>query len=287
MAKARYYPLANTTAQNFASAWPGVIMPSLRVLVLHTTETSGWPGYSGGASAPTFTAYPDTVNKKLVWRQHFPLDMSCRALRNDPGGVNTNTTGTVQIELVGTSDSGGPGMFWPNAPDWALQDLADFCVWLRNEWGVPCTSTVRWVAYPASYGFNASQRLQGSDWLNYRGILGHQHVAENDHGDPGLFPIARLLQFTNTTPTEEFVLATKDEVKAALYEVLRDNPALIGRAVHKQQLFATVQSDGTPLTVGHVLNNNRDNDDKLAALAAKVDELVTDVAALKPTQPTV
>jgi hypothetical protein len=267
-------------------------MPSVRVLVLHTTETSGWPGYAGGASAPTFTAMPDTVNKKLIWRQHFPIDMSCRALRNDAGGVNTNTTGTVQIELVGTSDSGGPGMFWPNAPDWALQGLADFCVWLRNEWDVPCTSTVRWVSYPASYGFNASQRLGGSAWLAYRGILGHQHVPENDHGDPGLFPMSRMLSFTN--PVEEFVLATKDDVKAALLEVLKANPGVIGSAVHSQQLYRDVDDNGNPFTVGLALHNNRSNDDKIDAvnvrldnLTVKVTALADAVSALKPTQPTV
>jgi hypothetical protein len=196
MTKALYYPAANRTVQNFAGAFPGVIFSSLRALVLHTTETSGWPGYAGGASAPTFTALPDYANKKLIFRQHFPLNMSARALKNLSGGVNTNTTNVVQIELVGTSARGGPGMFWPEAPDWALNSLADFVKFLNAEWGIPMTSSVKWVSYPASYGFNASQRLSGNAWLNYRGILGHQHVAENDHGDPGLFPAARLLSFT-------------------------------------------------------------------------------------------
>jgi len=209
MAKALYYPEANRTAQNFAGAYPGVIFSSLRALVLHTTETSGWPGYSGGASAPTFTALPDYTNKKLLFRQHFPLNMSARALKNLSGGVNTNTTNVVQIELVGTSDKSGPGMYWPEAPDWALDSLADFIKFLNVEWGIPKVSTVKWVAYPASYGFNASQRLSGSEWLNYRGILGHQHVAENDHGDPGLFPWSRLAKYL--TKEDDLPLNTDDK----------------------------------------------------------------------------
>lgn len=205
--KALYYPDANRTVQNFANAYPGVIFSSLRAVVLHTTETSGWPGYSGGASAPTFTALPDYTNKRLVWRQHFPLNMSARALKNLSGGVNTNTTNVVQIELVGTSDKNGPGMFWPNAPDWALQDLADFLLWLHVEWGVATTSKVKWVSYPASYGFNASQRLNGDEWMAFRGICGHEHVPENDHGDPGLFPMARLQTFLE----EELALSADDK----------------------------------------------------------------------------
>lgn len=251
MAKALYYPPANRTTQNFASAYPGVIFSSLRCLVLHTTETSGWPGYSGGASAPTFTAMPDHTNKKLIWRQHYPLNMSARALRNDPGGVNTNTTSVVQIELVGTSDKGGPGMYWPEAPDWALQDLADFCKWLKAEWGVPTSGSVKWVDYPASYGFNASQRLSGGTWLDYRGILGHQHVPENDHGDPGLFPFARLAKFFN--PVEEFVVATKEEVKAALQEVLTSNLDEIGVAVTRAPIGR--MWDGKTSTLGGTLSS--------------------------------
>jgi hypothetical protein len=224
MTKALYYPPANRTAQDFSRAYPGVIFTSLRCLVLHTTETSGWPGYSGGASAPTFTALPDYTNKKLVWHQHFPLNMSARALRNDPGGVNTNTTNVVQVELIGTSEKSGPGMYWAEAPDWALASLADFIKFLNVEWGIPMTSTVKWVAYPASYGFNASQRLSGNAWTSYRGILGHEHVPENDHGDPGLFPWSRLNNYLeadlplNDADKTWIKTALDSQVKKALYE---------------------------------------------------------------------
>lgn len=194
MTKALYYPGASRV-QDFSGVYPGVIFSSNRALVIHTTETNDWPGYSGGASAPTFTAKPNYTTRKLDWRQHFPLNMSARALKNLSGGVNTNTTNVVQVELIGTSEKTGPGMYWAEAPDWALQSLAEFIRFLNVEWGIPMVSTVKWVAYPASYGFNASQRLNGSDWLAYKGILGHQHVTENDHGDPGLFPWSRLQTF--------------------------------------------------------------------------------------------
>jgi hypothetical protein len=33
-----------------------------------------------------------------------------------------------------------------------------------------------------------------AEWEAFKGICGHQHVPENDHGDPGNFPIKRLIE---------------------------------------------------------------------------------------------
>ena len=201
MTGTRFYPKADAKTQSFASAYPGDIMPHPNVLVLHTTEGTSWPGYSGGAVAPTLTAFPDAAAKALRWRQHFPINMSARALVNKAGGVQTNTLNVVQVELVGTCAKGGPGLYWPEAPDWALKGLADFLKWLHAEWPVPLRSTSRpWVAYPASYGTASGQRMGEAEWMNFSGICGHQHVPENVHGDPGAFPIARLLAMTAPTP---------------------------------------------------------------------------------------
>jgi hypothetical protein len=258
--KALYYPEANRTVQDFSRAYPGVIFSSLRALVIHTTETSGWPGYSGGASAPTFTALPDFTNKKLIFRQHFPLNMSARALKNLGGGVNTNTTSVVQIELIGTSDKNGPGLFWPEAPDWALKSLADFVKFLNAEWGIPMTSTVRWVSYPESYGFNASQRLNGSEWLAYRGILGHQHVTENDHGDPGLFPIARLLNFTKE---DQLALSTEDKawiasaIKAALDADHVEEDSQVRKALYDYWVTAWVHNPPMAVPNGTIVPDEK------------------------------
>jgi hypothetical protein len=212
LTRPRYYPPADHAVQWFADTWASASFSFLRAVVLHTTETSGWPGYGGGGSAPNFTAMPDSAGKRLVWRQHFGCDQSGRALLNLPGGVNTNTTNVVQIELVGTSAAGGPGMFWPDAPDWALADLAKFVRWLHDEWGVLPQASVTWKAYPGSYGTNNGVRLGGSDWLAYRGILAHEHVTENDHGDTGRFPIERLLAFA-TTPEDDMTAADVQAIK--------------------------------------------------------------------------
>ena len=71
--------------------------------------------------------------------------------------------------------------------------LARILAWFHTEYGVPLTSTVRWLPYPQSYGKTNGQRLSGPQYDAYRGILGHQHVSSNDHGDPGRIDIAQLL----------------------------------------------------------------------------------------------
>src|SRR5215471_17719630 len=54
----------------------------------------------------------------------------------------------------------------------------------------------RALANPSSYGTSNGVRLSGSAWNAYKGILGHQHVPENDHGDPGDINIAAIMGIT-------------------------------------------------------------------------------------------
>jgi hypothetical protein len=177
------------------------------VLVLHTTEGRSLPDYSGGSVAPNLTALPDVSKKKISWYQHFDIDRSSRALVNLSGGVETNTLNVVQLELVGTcspsthvSWGNAAHIYWPEAPDWALEQVADFMSWLHAEHNVPMTapSRAKWVAYPDSYG-PGGQRMSQSDWLAFKGVCGHEHVPENVHGDPGSLDITRLLAYTKDT----------------------------------------------------------------------------------------
>lgn len=221
MTKAAYYPAANRTAQNFASAFVGSTM-SPNCLVLHTTEGTSWPSYDGGAVAPHLTALPDFDAKKLIWRQHFPVTKSARALVNRAGGVQTNTANCIQIELVGTdgwaskANKNAPYKLadkwcWPtNATDWMLRDVAAFIRWCHTEWGIP---------YRAPYAFDDwrganSHRMSFSQWRAFEGVCGHSHVPENDHTDPGAFPIARVLTMaaggTNTNKENDDMPSVSD-----------------------------------------------------------------------------
>lgn len=237
MPGAATYPKANQRVQNFAGRYGGSrITPN--VTVLHTTETGTWPSYSGGATAPTLTARPDRGKRRLQWRQHFPLTMSARALRNESGGVETNTLNAVQVELVGTCskeyrDRYGY-FYWPDAPDWALRELAEFLAWLHGEWpAMKLEAAPRWVPYPDSYGAGG-QRFSMSEWRNFYGVCGHQHVPENVHGDPGDIDARRLMRFALAVNGRESAPVDRGQpeqprpkpfqaVRAALREIRRDS----------------------------------------------------------------
>lgn len=191
------YPGAST-AYWYQGKYPGNAMES-NVVVWHTTEGTSLPSYSGGSSAPNFTAVPDFTNKKIKWYQHFDFDTSARALMNKSGGVETNTANAVQVEIVGTCDpathkkwGSTKHLYTPELPDWVIRDLAAFAKWAHQNHGVKLESVVTFKAYPSSYGSNGV-RLTGSQWGKFYGHLGHQHVPENDHGDPGAFPMKKIL----------------------------------------------------------------------------------------------
>ncbi|MFJ5121938.1 peptidoglycan-binding protein [Kitasatospora sp. NPDC088548] len=196
-----FYPGADRTSQWFAGAYQGNQMTP-RCGILHTTEGTGWPDYDGGGSAPHITAKPDFAGRRLTFRQHFPFDRSARALVNASGGVETNTAGAIQIELIGTcdprthqawADRGFQHIYWPEAPEWALRDLAAFLAWNAQTNGIPLDGPSQWRAYPASYGAGNGVRMSFSTWNSFRGWAGHQHVPENLHGDPGNINFAALL----------------------------------------------------------------------------------------------
>lgn len=200
------YPGA-LTSHWYQDDYPGNRMAP-NTVVLHTTEGPTLDGYSGGSIAPNLTAVPHFADQKLVWYQHFDANVSSRALRNLAGGVETNTLNVIQVELVGTCDptthkkwGSTPHIYWPEAPDWALKELAKFLVWAHTTFGVPLSGPAEWPAYPSSYGATKA-RMSGSEWLAFKGICGHLHAPENDHGDPGALPFTKLLMFAAALSTK-------------------------------------------------------------------------------------
>lgn len=210
-------------------------------VVLHTTEGMTWPGYKDGATAPTLTSKPDIKAKRLVHRQHFPLERSARALRNPAGGVQTNTEDAIQIELVGTCDpthaktwngkvAGVDYIYWPAAPDWALRGLAAELAELHRLFpAIPLTAPAasRWLAYPASYGNANRQRMSNPGWDSFKGICGHQHVPENVHGDPGSIDIAKILAYAKNPLPPTRVTKARDLIGQAVV-LLREAAAKAG-----------------------------------------------------------
>lgn len=202
-----WYPSASK-AQDFSKKYPGSTMKP-NVVVLHSTEGTGWPGYNKGASAPNFTIRPNFNRKTVEVRQHFPANKSSRALENRPGGVETNTLNCVQIELVGTCDPAThkkwgsiQHIYMPEAPDWFIDGVSKLIEWLHQTYPsfpIKDGAPRGWGAYPGSYG-SAKTRMTNKEWNMSSGILGHQHVPENSHGDPGSFPIAKLVGKTTPKP---------------------------------------------------------------------------------------
>ncbi|PSK93026.1 hypothetical protein CLV30_13153 [Haloactinopolyspora alba] len=212
MARAIYYPKADRTAQWFGQG-NATITPNKGLW--HTTETGSWPGYSGGASAPQLTYDP----RKREWRQHFPLNRSARALRND-GRRQTNREDVVQIEIVCSSDESFAQQYgYPHVTelsDGAIEDLAEYVAWMHREWDVPITAAENWLPYPASYG-DTSARMSWSQFAAFQGWLGHLHAPGNTHGDPGALPVDRIIERARQiVGGEEEDEMTSEEVQAAV-----------------------------------------------------------------------
>lgn len=156
--------------------------------VLHTTESDPGTGpavvrYLQAIGAePHFVVDPsDGYVVQLV-----PADTYAKALTNLPGGVETNRRigGVLQVEIVGrAADVGGYDDAWYDVLRRVLQDLSD-------RFGI-------------FYEFRPDPaRLTFEQWLDpdLRGWLGHCHVPENDHWDPGTLDYARLLLHDPETP---------------------------------------------------------------------------------------
>jgi hypothetical protein len=198
------YPGADTTTQWYARTHPGDRFDA-NCGVFHTTEGANWPGYEGGATAPNLTIKPMIRAKTIMVRQHFPVNMSSRSLVNLAGGVETNTLNVEQIELIGTCDptkrirwkgvgvAGVDYIYWPDAPDWLLNEIAKVVAWFDKNHGIAADTDVKgvWTAYPDSYG-PGGQRFSNAHWKNFYGWCGHQHVPENVHGDPGAFDFPKI-----------------------------------------------------------------------------------------------
>lgn len=194
-----WYPPARTDLAHGGDA--GDHLGPVTVGVLHTTESpvgkyrpSGTDyGHFGHTNYPHFTA--DVQDGKFVAFQHISIRQAAKALKNQSGGVQTNKQGCIQIEVVGSATM-------PFTDREVLTaGLAELMRWIEDETDIPRQSTVTFKAYPASAGARNGVRLTGDQWNAYRGWLGHQHVPENEHGDPGAIDIKKLLGDAEAAPT--------------------------------------------------------------------------------------
>lgn len=164
-------------------------------IVLHTTE-GGWDSsmsvFRSRLTAPHVMAAPPSHPDGPRIVQFIPLDRSGYALRNDAGGAETNRDQVLQVEIV---------WYAARARELTGRDLD----WLGREVVGPliehADGDIRLTA-PTFYGpdagwtlasSSARQRMSTTEWDNFNGVCGHQHVPENDHWDPGAIDIDRIL----------------------------------------------------------------------------------------------
>ncbi|MDX0481415.1 hypothetical protein GOD90_20275 [Sinorhizobium medicae] len=144
-------------------------------IVHHTTEGSTAEGafraYRANRSDPHFT-----VDETGIY-QHIDTGRAARALRNPPGGGQTNRDSAIQIEVVG---------FAHRAKSMAtLRNVARLCRWIENTHGVPRTwpndlpKAAKNGRDPGDHNRNART------WDTRGGHYGHSQVPENTHWDPG------------------------------------------------------------------------------------------------------
>lgn len=207
-----YFPGSDSVTQNFSSRYPGALMKT-NTLLWHDTEGVSWPGYNGGATAPNSTVFLSIKERRMYMRSHFAWNRSARALENRPGGVETNTLNVFQVEIIGTCDpryrktwgtmTAGVDYFYiPDLPQWAIDELAKIPAWLHQvspAFPIVDGAPRGWLPYPASYGNDNGQRMTTAEWNAGRGMIGHQHARENDHGDPGDLDVPAIV--TSATGT--------------------------------------------------------------------------------------
>jgi N-acetylmuramoyl-L-alanine amidase len=144
-------------------------------IVHHTTEgstaESALQAFAKNRSDPHFT-----VDATRIF-QHIDTAEGARALRNEPGGVQTNRDSAVQIELVG---------FAHLPKDMrSLTQLARLCRWIEATHGVPRVWPAG-VPRPAKNGHDpGGHNRDAPTWDGQSGHYGHCHVPENSHWDPG------------------------------------------------------------------------------------------------------
>lgn len=129
------------------------------------------------------TQYLVDVPNRVVARC-VPETVASYGLADLAGGVRTNRAGSrlLQMEVCGHAAQ-LEQEFTPADWRWFGDLLRQLCL----TYGIPYAFPAPFATSPApAYGLNAPQRLTSAQYQQAAGILGHQHVPENEHSDPGI-----------------------------------------------------------------------------------------------------
>lgn len=158
----------------------GEFVPSNHKLTLHTVEGTS---FSGARS--TLIANRDephilvSVDGKTV-RQFIPFNRSSKSLAHPSGTPETNRAGCIQIEICG---------FAHDSHNWTegkMSRLAALCVLIEHRVNIERRTHCKWQSDVT--------RIPAEKFANWKGYIGHMHVPNNDHVDPGRFQITELFR---------------------------------------------------------------------------------------------
>ena len=181
-----WYPLAKK--DEFPNA--GGMIESPWRGVLHSTEGKSYAGaraaYTKGV-APHFTVSFEG-DKFQCW-QHMPIDRAAKALEHPAGTVDTNRLRCIQIEIVAYA-----GQIRTLKREY-LSGIGKLMRWCEANTGIKRTaldfhSDREGIVLATK---SSPVRLSVTDWKNFSGWCGHQHVPVNAHWDPGDIDIDYLM----------------------------------------------------------------------------------------------
>jgi hypothetical protein len=143
-------------------------------IIHHTTEGDTYAGaraaYQADQSDPHFTVEGEKIY------QHIDTSLAARALKNDPGGVETNRSSAVQIELVGYAGR-------PKDPA-GLLSVARICRWIEETHSIPQAWPNGHPRPPLNGHDPGGHNRDPYNWAHVGGHYGHSQVPENTHWDP-------------------------------------------------------------------------------------------------------
>lgn len=136
--------------------------------------------------------------------QHLPATRGARTLVNKSGGVETNFSNCLQIELMWNAGS------ISLAPDDLMKNLKRVLDWTSSELELPLDFSAFEENWP---------RMSFSKWKGLSNdriwVVGHRHVPENDHWDPGHDMPLEILKGGDYVTKEQY-----DSLISYLHDVL-------------------------------------------------------------------
>ena len=155
----------------------GPFVPSTPKLCWHTTEGTSLSGalstLIGNHDEPHFVVSVDAL--QVV--QLIALDRASKSLMHPPNTPETNRAHCVQVEICGRA---ADSQNWQRAK---YHHLAALALMIEHRVKIERRTHVSWE--------NPS-RIPANQFAGWRGHIGHMHVPNNDHVDPGHFRIAML-----------------------------------------------------------------------------------------------